>query len=182
MKPKHFIGMNIRLNRYWALGLFIVIVFAMPASAEFYRYVDPHGNVMYTDDLSKVPADQRKNVKPYEESQSAPPPVAPEAVESSKTEPGSNTITDELDKERQRLQEQEKALNQEYEELMKKRSQLNEEKGAAVTNAQIKAYNQQIIDFNQRIQAYEAKRDALADEVKNFNKKVEEHSKQGEPK
>lgn len=181
MKPKSFHGVNNRFFRHWVPGLIIVIIamaFAAPAFAEFYRYVDEHGNVMYTDDLSNVPPDQRDKVKPYEESESASLPVEPEKAESPETEKAD--MTRELEKERQRLQEQEKALNQEYEDLMKMRSRLNEEKGTAVTNAQIKAYNQQIINFNRRIQAYEEKRDALANEVKSFNKKVEENLNQGE--
>lgn len=181
MKLKYFNGVNNQFFRHWAPGLIIVIVamaFAAPASAEFYRYVDEHGNAMYTDDLSNVPPDQRDKVKPYEESESVPPPVEPKKAESPETQKAD--MTSELEEERQRLQEQEKELNQEYEDLMKMRSQLNEEKGAAVTNAQIKAYNQQIIDFNRRIQAYEEKRDTLANEVKAFNKKVEENSNQGE--
>ena len=181
MKPKSVDGVNSRYFRRWVPVLIIVLitmVFTTSAYAEFYRYVDEHGNVMYTDDLSNVPPDQRDKVRPYEESESEPPPVEPKKAESPET--GKADMTSELEKERQRLQEQEKALNQEYEDLMKMRSQLNEEKGTAVTNAQIKAYNQQIIDFNRRIQAYEKKRDALANEVKTFNKKVEENSNQGE--
>ena len=52
---------------------------------------------------------------------------------------------------------QEKALNSEYSNLMKERGDLDKEKQTAVTPAQIKAYNQRIVDFNTRIQAYEQK-------------------------
>ena len=151
--------------------LLLVFSLAMPAWAEFYRYVDQHGNVVYTDDLSKVPVDQRSKVQPYEESPNTPQKVEPKeaAVKEAKTD----NLTDDLEKERQRLHAQENSLNQEYEDLMKMRSELNEEKNKAVTNSQIKSYNKKIIDFNERIKAYEKKRDTLAADVKSFNQKVE---------
>jgi predicted RNase H-like nuclease (RuvC/YqgF family) len=154
----------------------IFLVFTLPASAEFYRYVDEHGNVMFTDDLSKVPADQRDKVKPYEETQSAP------APKEAKSDSGPDTKTpaadNPIEQERTRLQEQEKSLNAEYENLMSTRTQLNEEKQKAVTSAQIKEYNAKIVEFNAQIQAYEKKRDALAGAVTEFNKKVEEHAQE----
>jgi predicted nucleic acid-binding Zn-ribbon protein len=151
--------------------LLLVFSLAMPAWAEFYRYVDQHGNVVYTDDLSKVPVDQRSKVQPYEESPNTPQKVEPK--EAAVKEAKSDSLTDDLENERQKLHAQENTLNQEYEDLMKMRSELNEEKNKAVTNSQIKSYNKKIIDFNERIKAYEKKRDTLAADVKSFNQKVE---------
>jgi uncharacterized coiled-coil DUF342 family protein len=56
---------------------------------------------------------------------------------------------------------------------MKKRSELDKEKNTAHTPDQIKDYNQKIIEFNALIQAYDAKRDALTEQVKAFNERVE---------
>jgi predicted RNase H-like nuclease (RuvC/YqgF family) len=154
-------------------NLMVILSLAIPAWAEFYRYVDPHGNVVYTDDLSKVPPDQRDKVQPYVESQSPPPPVVEKKADAPAKTPAADGA---LEKERQQLKSQEKDLNQEYENLMKMRSQLNKDKAKAVTKAQIKDYNEKIIDFNKQIQSYEHKRDALAEQVKTFNKKVEENS------
>lgn len=154
----------------------IFLAFTLSASAEFYRYVDEHGNVVFTDDLSKVPADQRDKVKPYEETVSKPAPkeVKSEVDPDTKASAADNSS----EQERTRLQEQEKSLNAEYENLMATRTQLNEEKQKAVTNAQIKEYNAKIVEFNAQIQAYEKKRDALANAVTEFNKKVEDHAQE----
>jgi flagellar biosynthesis chaperone FliJ len=180
MKSKRFSWVNSMFFRqlsFYPMICFIAVFLCAPASAEFYRYVDEHGNVMFTDDLSKVPTDQREKVKPYEESITKAPPV-----ETKKDENAAAVKDDvnEFKKEQQRLQNQEKVLNQEYKDLMKMRSQLNEKKSAAVTDAQVKEYNQQIIEFNERIQNYEKARDALAAEVDAFNARVEENSNKGE--
>ena len=45
----------------------VFLVFTGAASAEFYKYVDDKGHVHFTDDFNQVPADQRKQVREYEE-------------------------------------------------------------------------------------------------------------------
>ncbi len=52
------------------LLLMLVLVFAVSSSgfADYYKYTDENGEVSYTDDLSKVPVDQRENIKTYESS------------------------------------------------------------------------------------------------------------------
>ena len=56
-----------RLGR-WLIFL-ILVSFSMPASAEFYRYVDEKGNVHYTDDLSTVPKNLQTDIYEYTDSQ-----------------------------------------------------------------------------------------------------------------
>jgi predicted RNase H-like nuclease (RuvC/YqgF family) len=154
----------------------ILLVVTLPAAAEFYRYTDAHGNVLFTDDLSKVPADQRAKVEPYEDT------PARTELPSVKTDAETNTKTpaadDDIEKERARLQAQEKTLNQEYENLMSTRARLNEEKTKAVTNTQIQTYNQKIAEFNEQIQAYEKQRDAMAEAVKAFEKKIKDNAQE----
>lgn len=152
------------------LAIVMVLALLRPASAEFYRYVDKHGNVLYTDDLSKVPADQRERARPYDESFSAPAKPA-ESSPQKATPPKEPAAAQALEEERRQLEEQEKILNREYEDLMKQRTALDEEKANAVTPAQIKNYNQKIVDFNTRIKSYEVKQDTYSEKVKAFNER-----------
>jgi chromosome segregation ATPase len=139
------------------------------ARAEFYRYVDRHGNIIFTDDLSKVPPDQRDKVQAYEESHSTESTVSPEAIEAAADNSGTQIET-----ERQHLQKREKSLHQEYENLMTERAQLDEQKAEAVTSDQIRDYNEKIVQFNTRIQAYEEQRDAYDADLKTFNTRLED--------
>jgi len=156
-----------------AIVSLLMLVFAdVPAaSAEFYRYTDRHGNVLYTDDLSKVPKEQREKAQMYEESSSAPLPTD----ENTPTPPDTQDMqpaADDFENERKSLEQQERNLNKEYDALMKRRSELDEEKNTALTPDQIKDYNQKITEFNAHIQAYDTKRDALTAQVQAFNERL----------
>jgi hypothetical protein len=159
------------------IGLLSLVALAQPVPAEFYRYKDRHGNVIYTDDLSNVPPDQREKVRSYNESVYRPPKAPKKAEAQKKTgEPGAE------DKEYDRLRRQEEALNSERDALTKERDRLNQEKQNAVTPQQIKEYNRSIVDFNARIQAFEEKQKVFAAEVEKYNaeKKAQEKAKQNE--
>jgi predicted RNase H-like nuclease (RuvC/YqgF family) len=154
-------------------GVLIFFFSLGPVSAEFYRYVDEHGNVLFTDDLSKVPPEQRGTVQSYEATES--PPLS--TVKQDKEEEMTKSLTDN-DMQRQKLLDQQNVLNKEYEDLMAERSRLDAEKDKAITQVEIKAYNKRIIDFNTRIKAYEEKREALNREVKTFNDRLGAQSEQ----
>ncbi|MBI5062005.1 MAG: DUF4124 domain-containing protein [Desulfatitalea sp.] len=161
------------------LAIVMILSVAGSASAEFYRYVDKHGNVLYTDDLSKVPADQREQARAYDESFSKP--AKPKDSSTPKAPAAQNPAEAQaFEAERRQLEEQEQTLNREYDGLMKQRATLDEEKASAVTPAQIKDYNQKIVDFNSRIQSYEGKRDAYSEKVKAFNERAKSQSPEGQ--
>lgn len=158
-------------------GILIIFCSLGPVSADFYRYVDEHGNVLFTDDLSKVPPELRGTVQSYEAAESAPLPTLKKDKDKDTEDQVDKTITD-TDMQRQKLLDQQNVLNKEYEDLMAERSRLDAEKVKAVTQAEIKEYNKRIIDFNTRIKAYEEKRDALTREVKAFNDRLEAQPQQ----
>ena len=53
----------------WSLVL-ITMLFAVTASAEYYRYRDQNGNIVYTDDITRVPRDQQAALQKYREIES----------------------------------------------------------------------------------------------------------------
>lgn len=151
------------------IGCFLVLTFSIPATAEFYRYTDEHGNTIYTDDLNKVPPDQRDAVAAYETQISKPQPQQEEVKKSP-----SITTEDDNEKMRLKLDQRQKTLTQEYDALAAERDELNRAQKAAVTKLQIKDYNKKVVEFNARIKAYEEKRDAHTLEVETFNKRMAE--------
>ena len=169
MKTRLFIGIA---------ALIFLAVGPQQLEAEFYRYVDQRGNVLYTDDLSKVPPEQRDKAQAYEESKSPAVSTEKESDQKDVQKDAAGTEPAALAKEREQIEAKEKALNSEYSNLMKERSELDQEKQNALTPAQIKAYNQKIVDFNTRIQAYEEKCSLYADQVKSFNERAKEAQKE----
>lgn len=150
-----------------------MLVYAFPATAEFYRYEDAHGNTIYTDDYSKVPPDQREGVDIYNESYSRPTTNADEkALEKTGEENDAANENTEDNSQRARLQNQEQALAKEFDELTAERNTLDKVKKTAVSKSQIKEYNKKVVEFNARIKAYEEKRDAHTIEVNKFNESM----------
>jgi hypothetical protein len=68
------------IKTIFASALAIFFLTMAPCHGQFYKYVDKQGNIIFTDDLSNVPADQRHAVEEYEEP-GAPAPVAEEKKE-----------------------------------------------------------------------------------------------------
>jgi len=57
--------MNIR--DFFIIPIFIFCCTLSSASAEYYKYVDENGNILFTDDISSIPKDKRKETKEYYE-------------------------------------------------------------------------------------------------------------------
>jgi DNA repair exonuclease SbcCD ATPase subunit len=153
--------------------LAIALLIHSPVAAEFYRYTDVHGNVIFTDDLSKIPADKREEAKAYEESDRSP---APEPLTEAQSPSNGKSTSDTLEAIRQegdRLQSVRDALDQEYNLLAEENSKLREEQKQAVTPDQVKAVNQKVVSFNTRFKAYQAKSEAFRSELDAYNRRVE---------
>jgi Domain of unknown function (DUF4124) len=153
------------------LAFFVLVSFA---SAEFYRYKDMHGNVIFTDDLSTVPEALRPQATVYDDS------AAGIATATTGNQPAKASIVREqaahaiqdLKKEGQRLLMVKTQLDQEYNALVSENTRLKAEQHQAVTPEQIKAVNKKVVGFNTRFQAYQEKSAAYQSQIKAYNQKL----------
>lgn len=164
------------MNKIWIcnLALFAALTWASPGMGEFYKYQDAHGNVIYTDDLSKVPPEQRSKAQMYEESHTT---AAPQPAQEGKT---ASSATDKqpadsesFRKEGERLLNLKEELDKEYNALVKESAELKAEQQAAVTPEQIKAVNKKVVGYNARFQAYHEKSSAYEADVKAYNERTQ---------
>ena len=168
------------------------MLFSQLASAEIYKYYDENGNINFTDDYNKVPLDQRKDVKGYEEVISdetveVNPETTDQETEETEEEPqeenaqnqtNSSATSAKIDFEAKikELDQRKDDLALEYESLMQQNSALAEEKKKAKTAADIKRYNKQAADLNKRFKDHDGKRKQFFSEVEDYNRQVNEEN------
>jgi len=163
------------------LILMLAVLAALPANAEFYKYVDENGNVRFTDDITVVPREQREKLREYQDyieeseeisetpdTEPAEPPA--EAAESEPARVTSGALTEQG----KRLEKEKVALDTEYSALMEARRMLEERRGEFRTKSALKEYETQILELNGRNAAYEAKREAYDQEVLEYNTKLDQ--------
>ena len=157
------------MKKIWIMNMLALIVLVSPASAEFYRYTDPHGNVIYTDDLSKVPQDQRSQATMYEESVTKK--TLPGKPETAPEQQAANEM-EALKSEGQRLIAVKAQLDKEYNALAAENTKLKAEQKESVTPDQVKSVNKKVVSFNTRFQAYQEKSAAYQADVESYNKRL----------
>ena len=167
------------MNQWKWLILLILMLFSITASAEFYKFIDEEGNVQFTDDLTKVPVNQREGVNKYIESRTDAEDMQDNAQkEKEQNLPGDeekeatqNVYTDLL-KEKERLETKKKELDEEYDSLVKEKEEIDKRIKKLKTNEEIKKSNERVKLFNEKIKIYEEKRRAYNAEVEAYNAKV----------
>lgn len=137
------------------IGLLLMLV-AVSAKAEIYKYRDENGVIRYTDNIVEVPKEQQQRVKAYQEIK------APEAaVEAPRIENMEDVA--------QKLQQEKEELRKEFEALESERVQLEAQGKIARLPAENELFEQKIIDYNARLQQYEQKRIRFKEKVDAYN-------------
>lgn len=113
--------------------------------AEYYQYKDASGNIVFTDDLSQVPENQRPDIKTHQS-------VKPTNVLiRKKTEPSEPLTQESKSKE---LEETKRWLANEHDELKQEKERLDAMKADIKTSKDQINYNTKVKIINQRIDLY----------------------------
>ncbi len=162
----------------------LVVLWAVPASCEYYQYRDQNGVLRYTDDIASVPADQRPDVTTHQSIKSDPDPVTTGSAArqpDSPSEVSSNTGTrssDESWKKRNAQQKQEldrmqAELKQTLKALQTERSALEAKvPGQGATFKEKATYNHEVESLNFKIAQYEEQLAAFNEKVNQYNAQV----------
>ena len=135
--------------------LVMLVLTPFEAKADFYKYIDKNGNIIFTDDLSKIPKNQRDKVKKYQE-----PPPLPQVKKSvikekQKSNPENSqnvsATSEEMNAKKEELEKRQTQLEQEYEALMEEKAALERQKADANGRNEIKIYNEQVQLFSDKL-------------------------------
>jgi hypothetical protein len=157
------------------LGIICLLVILAPVSradAESYRYTDPHGNVIYTDDIHNVPAAQRANARVSEADNLMPPGTGASAAPPETGSP-SEEVPDDLRMKQEELAALKTKLDKEYKALAEENARLRAAQKSAITPAQRKAFNKEVVSFNTRFQAYKEKEAAYKSRLEKFDRRFD---------
>ncbi|KPA09481.1 hypothetical protein MHK_010313 [Candidatus Magnetomorum sp. HK-1] len=160
--------------------------------AEFYKYKDSNGVLRFTDTLSEVPENQRKQVDKYQEY--VPPTKTPEDIsnvqEMLKTSPAPTLKTSEKQKEQKdqkslqiqvigsKISKINEQLEKEYKELLAKKKRLEDldKKPGKKKSTAIANLNEQAKLLNKSIKAYNQKKAAYLQAIKGYQEKIKDLS------
>ena len=152
----------------------LIICLCAPVAADFYKYTDKGGTVRFTDDLSKVPEDQRPDATIYDESVSTPSqPIPEKKVDNKQRSVEQETKTNNsLETQSRKIKEKLDALEKEYQALMEEKKGLEAEAKDAKTINETVEINQKISNLNKKLSQYSERRKAVSDEIDAFNAKA----------
>jgi hypothetical protein len=165
--------------------LIAAMVFAGPAFAQFYKYLNKQGEARFTDDINQVPRDQRAAAQSYYESQASAKPAAAESASVTEEKPAGPSqpvasaaaggeVADPIESTRTRLEALKKEVEAEYQLLVKEQDRLAKEKGAQKNREETNTYNKGVEAFNQRTEIFEKKNSDLRKLIEGYNASVAE--------
>ena len=162
----------------WITAVAMTLFFALPASAEFYKYRDESGVLRFTDNLAEVPPDQRPNVSTYEGVQTAPGDVPAEKTAGPSDGEQKDAaaagdvdleVKEDLEEEQNRLEQLKQSLDKERQELAGRKEALKEERKKLRDERDARIYNEKVEELNEHIAEYEQRRKAFQQQVESLN-------------
>ncbi len=164
-------GQGEGMKVFGIICLLAALVPVQPTGADVYRYTDQHGNEIHTNDLNKVPIGQREGAKVSDGDNLVTPSSDKESIsaDSAGLPDGKDS---ELKEEQLELEALKSKLREEFNALAEENARLKAEQKAAVTPAQRKAFNKQVVSFNTRFQAYKEKEAVYKTRLEHYNKRL----------
>ncbi|MBC2714656.1 MAG: DUF4124 domain-containing protein [Desulfobacteraceae bacterium] len=179
----------------------LLLILAIPASAEFYQYVDTNGITHFTDNVLTIPTEYRSQLERHPEIVTIPeenPYAEYTAADSSDTdfteeepfmlEPETAPVEEGIDissekiakpsgitklvAERKILQDKKEALNKKFEMLMAEKQQIENSKGDMKDEASAAQYNERVREMNVKIQQYKEEEKRFKLELDKFNASI----------
>lgn len=149
-------------------------------AAEFYQYVNEDGVVIYTDDASKIPTDQRESAGRIKSVESKTPSTLPaDAVGGEvKESEGPQSDPEALAAELEGLKTMRTELDAEYAKISAELQRLNTLSQTVKGKKSIREYNEQVDALNQRSRAYQERQQQYVQMVEAYNQKVAPPSKE----
>ena len=151
------------------IAILVIIGFPCTGDAEFYKLKNEQGDIVYTDDLSRIPENQRSIAVHYEEVVSAPNLDMFQTDDESDAEELETSDDSEKMALLKELNKKKADLDAEYKRLMGEKEALEKRNDAFDTKEALESYNEKIVDLNNRIADYENRRQAFSDEVDAYN-------------
>ncbi|MDA3898797.1 MAG: DUF4124 domain-containing protein [Desulfobacteraceae bacterium] len=156
------------------IGCSLLLIFAIPAYAEFYQYVDSRGITHFTDKFSTIPATYQSQLQIQYQKNSLPerlPYPEYEDAQLHEKKSRSHRIT-ELKAEKSRLLDQKQMLNQGFEILISKKQRIESNKENMKNKESILTYNKNVKEINKKIQLYKKVENRFILGLKRYNESI----------
>lgn len=152
----------------------LLLIFAIPAYAEFYQYVDSKGITHYTDKISTIPATYLSQLQIRYERITLPEELPyPEYEETQPAAIKSKTPKiAKLRSEKNRLLDQKKRMDIGFEVLIAEKQQIESRKDNRQDKESILTYNKKVQEINKQIQLYKKEEKRFIIELESYNKSI----------
>ncbi|PIP39285.1 MAG: hypothetical protein COX19_08145 [Desulfobacterales bacterium CG23_combo_of_CG06-09_8_20_14_all_51_8] len=152
-------------NHPLACACLLLISAALPASAEFYQYVDSKGIVHYTDTLSTIPSIYQSHVTQPQQA-----PVLPGEKIIRETGPSaSQEDLEEWAATQKNLLEEIEALNRKHKLLTAEKERIENIRADMTDKADIIVYNQKVKGINAKIRKFKEEEKRLMAGIEKYN-------------
>jgi hypothetical protein len=158
-----------------------LLFLSAPVAAQIYKYTDKDGVIHVTNDLMKVPKDQRDHVEKIDEIKSSPPakPTTPPKTKPiRKKSPSNPAKTNQAEAKinetevKKQIEQKKKELEDEYKTLMEEKAQIdidtknwqkryNTRRRKSVARGKLKALKVQEAEWQEKFEAFEQKKNDL---------------------